>query len=66
MFAISLYRPGVFELFSRMLSQGANQSCTNKKILKGFRRYPDVLIWQELKEIIYVKKNDGQIRTSCL
>ena len=31
------------ELYSRMLSQGENQSCINKHIQKGFQRYLDVL-----------------------
>ena len=31
------------ELYSRMLSQGANQRCINKQVLKGFQRYPDVV-----------------------
>ena len=31
------------ELHSRMLSQGPNQSCINKNIIKGFQKYPDVL-----------------------
>ena len=36
-----LSRPS--ELYSRMLSQGVNQSCINKQILENFQRYPDVL-----------------------
>ena len=32
----------VSELYSKMLQQGANQSCINKQIPKNFRRYPDV------------------------
>ena len=31
------------ELYSGMLSQGANQSCINEEILKSFQRYLDVL-----------------------
>ena len=37
------FLPRASELYLRMLSQGANQSCINKQILKGSQRYPDVL-----------------------
>ena len=37
------FLPTSLELYSRMLSQGANQKCINKEIVKGFPRYPNVL-----------------------
>ena len=37
------FLPRASELYSRMLSQGANQSCINKQILKDFQRYLEVL-----------------------
>ena len=37
------FLPRASELYSRMLLQGSNQSCINKKILKSFQRYLDVL-----------------------
>ena len=37
------FLPRASELYSRMLFQGSNQSCINKKILKSFQRYLDVL-----------------------
>ena len=67
------FLPRASELYSRMLSQRANQSCINKQILKSFERYPDVLkkygknnneLLQELK--IYLQSNHNQISTSCL
>ena len=36
------FLPRASELYLRTLSQGANQSCINKQILKGSQRYPDV------------------------
>ena len=59
------FLPRASELYSRMLSQGTNQSCINKQILKSFQRYPDLLkkygknyneLLQELK-IIYFQNN---------
>ena len=52
------------ELYSRILSQGANQTCINKQIFKSFQRYPDVLkkygknyneLLQELKNYLSSK-----------
>ena len=37
------FLPTSLELYSMMLSQGTNQKCINKEIVKGFPRYPDVL-----------------------
>ena len=37
------FLPRTSELYSRILSQEANQSCINKQIQKSFQRYPDVL-----------------------
>ena len=34
---------GASELYSRELSQPANQNCINKQISKCFQRYPEVL-----------------------
>ena len=47
------------ELYSRMLSQGANQSCINKQILKDFQRYPDILkkYGKNYKELVQELKN---------
>ena len=58
-----------------MLSQGANQICINKKILKSLQRHPEVLIkygkkynelLYELKKIIDLQNNHDQISTCCL
>ena len=58
------FLPRASELYSSMLSQGANQNCINKQILKGFQRYPDVLkkydknsngLLQELKNYLSSK-----------
>ena len=68
------FLPRASELYPRMLSQGVNQSCIKKQILKGFQRYPDVLkkygknyneILQKRKDIS-LQNNHGRISTSCL
>ena len=55
----------VSDLYSRILSLGANQSCIIKQILKGFQRYPDILkkygknyneLLQELKSYLSLKQ----------
>ena len=42
-FLLEHFLPKASELYSRMLSQGANQSCINKQILKGFKKHLDLL-----------------------
>ena len=44
------FLPRISELYLKLLSQGANQSCINKEILKGFQRYTDVL--KNMKKVI--------------
>ena len=53
------FLPRASELYSRMLSQGANQSCINKQILKDFQRYPDILkkYGKNYKELLQELKN---------
>ena len=64
MLKLEHFLPRSSELYSRMLSQGANQHCINKQILKSFQRYPDVLkkygknynkLLQELKNYLSSK-----------
>ena len=58
------FLPRDSELYSRMLSQGANQNCINKQIQKSFQISPDVLrkyvknyneLLQELKNYLSSK-----------
>ena len=58
------FLPGASEFYSRMLSQGANQSCINKQIQKSLQRYPGILkkyaknykeLLQELKKYLSSK-----------
>ena len=62
------FLPRASELYSRMTSQGANQTCINKQILKSFQRCPDVLkqygknyneLLQELKNYLPSKKSQS-------
>ena len=36
------FLPRAVQLYSRMISQGANETSIHKQILKGFQRYPDI------------------------
>ena len=53
------FLPRASELYLRMLSQGENQSCINKQILKDFQRYPDILkkYGKNYKELLQELKN---------
>ena len=67
------FLPRASGLYSWMLSQGENQSCINKPVLKRFSKIPRrtknmaKIITNSCKnlKIIYLKNNHGQISTSC-